>query len=186
MPVRIRALATLGVTALVSAGCISMPFGGGDSRREAAPAPVAAAPAGALTAAALPPPPGGPAAATTPPPSGLAALDPGMQGTAAAAPAPAATDVEVGRTDLLGGWTLASGGDSCQLFMTLTTWSGGYRASTKGCSNAALQKISAWNMEGKQVQLLNDSGATVARLYPASKTQFNGQTEGGGPVSVSR
>jgi hypothetical protein len=94
--------------------------------------------------------------------------------------------VEVGRTDLLGGWTVAAAGDSCQLFMTLTTWSGGYRASTRGCSNAALTGISAWNMEGPQVQLLNDSGATLARLYPASKTQFNGQTEGGGPITVSR
>ena len=103
-----------------------------------------------------------------------------------AATAPTATDVAVGRTDLLGGWTITAAGDSCQLFMTLTTWSGGYRASTKGCGNAALQKISAWNMEGNQVQLLNDSGTTVARLYPASKTLFNGQTEGGGPVSVSR
>jgi hypothetical protein len=94
--------------------------------------------------------------------------------------------VQVGRTDLLGGWTVAAAGDSCQLFMTLTTWSGGYRASTRGCSNAALTTISAWNMEGPQVQLLSDSGATIARLYPASKTQFNGQTEGGGPISVSR
>jgi hypothetical protein len=41
-------------------------------------------------------------------------------------------------------------------------------------------------MEGPQIQLLNDSGATVARLYPATKTQFNGQTDGGGPITVSR
>ena len=191
MPVRFRASAALGLTALLSAGCsMSVPFMGGSRSEAPTPAAFAAAPAGSVTAAPLPPP-----AAATPPagpaqqPSGLAALDPAMQGTmpaAAAVPAPPATDVEVGRTDLLGGWTIASAGDSCQLFMTLTTWSGGYRASTKGCSNAALQNISAWNMEGRQVQLLNDSGATVARLYPSAKTQFNGQTEGGGPVSVSR
>jgi hypothetical protein len=41
-------------------------------------------------------------------------------------------------------------------------------------------------MEGGQVQLLNDAGTTIARLYPASKTLFNGQTEGGGPITVSR
>ena len=182
MPVRIRALATLGLAALASAGCsMSVPFMG-DSRSES-PAPIAAAPAGSVTATPLPPPEA-PAGDPAQQPSGLAALDPALQG-AAAAPPPA-TDVEVGRTDLLGGWTIASAGDSCQLFMTLTTWSGGYRASTRGCSNASLQTISAWNMEGKQVQLLNDTGATVARLYPSSKTQFNGQTEGGGPVSVSR
>jgi hypothetical protein len=92
----------------------------------------------------------------------------------------------VGRTDLLGGWTISAAGDSCQLFMTLTTWAGGYRASTRGCTSPSLQTISAWNMEGSQVQLLDDAGATVARLYPTSKTQFNGQTQGGGPVSVLR
>jgi hypothetical protein len=101
---------------------------------------------------------------------------------AAAATAPGS----LGRTDLLGGWTISAAGDSCQLFMTLTTWAGGYRASTRGCTNAALQTISAWNMDGGQVQLFNDAGTTLARLYPASKTLFNGQTEGGGPVTVSR
>jgi hypothetical protein len=92
----------------------------------------------------------------------------------------------VGRTDLLGGWTVSAAGDSCQLFMTLTTWAGGYRASTRGCKTAPLQTISAWNMESGQVQLLNDAGTTLARLYPTSKTQFNGQTAGGGPITVSR
>jgi hypothetical protein len=101
------------------------------------------------------------------------------------AAAPAA-NVEVGRTDLLGGWKISSAGDTCQLFMTLTTWSGGYRASTKGCKNPAIQNISAWNLEGRQIQLLNDSNSTVARLYASSKTQYEGQTEGGGPVSVTR
>ena len=126
------------------------------------------------------------AAAGTDAPAGLAALDPCAAGRRRATPPAPPPASAVGRTDLLGGWTISAAGDSCQLFMTLTTWAGGYRASTRGCTNAALQTISAWNMEGGQVQLLNDAGATLARLYPASKTQFNGQTEGGGPVTVSR
>jgi hypothetical protein len=139
-----------------------------------------------VSAAPLPPPPGATETAGAPAP-GLAALGAPDAGTAPAeAPAPAASNVDVARTDLLGGWTIASAGQSCQLFMSLTTWSGGYRATTKGCGNPALQKVSAWNLEGRQVQLINDSGTTVARLYPASKTQYNGQTEGGGPVSFSR
>ena len=193
-PAPYQAIVTVGMAALLSAGCSSFsPFGGDEPRVAAVqPTPIPAAPAGSVTAAPLPPPGG--AAPTGP--GGLAALDPALQGAAApAAPgtapgvapaAPAAGAAEVGRTDLLGGWTVAAAGDSCQLFMTLTTWSGGYRASTRGCSNAALTTISAWNMEGKQVQLLNDSGATLARLYPSSKTQFSGQTEGGGPITVSR
>jgi hypothetical protein len=189
-------MVTLGVAGLLSAGCTSLnPFGRDEPRAVAAappPAPLAPAPTGSVTASPLPPPGGVPGDPLQTAPSGLAALNPGTQtgapgaGLATPAAAPAAGNVEVGRTDLLGGWTVAAAGDSCQLFMTLTTWSGGYRASTRGCSNAALTGISAWNMEGQQIQLLNDSGATLARLYPSSKTQFSGQTEGGGPITVSR
>lgn len=203
MVARYQAIMTIGLTAVMSAGCSSvMPFGRDEPRAAArAPAPLAAAPTGSVTAAPLPPPGGiATAAPATGAPTGLAALNPGSGAAPSSTPAapglpgaPAATppgrpatDVVVGRTDLLGGWTVAAAGDSCQLFMTLTTWSGGYRASTRGCSNAALTKISAWNMEGPQVQLLSDSGATLARLYPTTKTQFSGQTEGGGPITVSR
>lgn len=200
---RLGAVSTLCSLALLVSGCSMMPFGRDKPRTPVRPAPLAAAPSGSVTAAPLPPPtPVAPPA--NPQAPGLAALDPALRSGAtpppaatlpeatgtvtvpAATPAAAAGNVEVGRTDLLGGWQIASAGDKCQLFMTLTTWSGGYRASTRGCTNPALQKISAWNMEGRQVQLINDSGATVARLYPSSTTQFNGQTEGGGPVSVSR
>lgn len=134
---------------------------------------------------ALPPPNAVEAAQS---PSGLAALDPNAQSPAMqTAPPPAAmASGEIGRTDLLGGWTISAAGESCQLFMTLTTWAGGYRASTRGCTSAGLQTVSAWNMDGSQVQLLNDAGTTLARLYPSSKTQFTGQTAGGGPVTVSR
>jgi hypothetical protein len=177
MPLRSQAVIALGLTALLAAGCsISNPFGRDRSERSS---PVVAAPAPSVTAMPLPPPPGAEAA---PPGSGLAALDPAAQTGAL----PASTNVQLGRTDFLGSWTIAAAGDSCQLSVALTTWTGGYRASTRGCSNTALQSISAWNMEAGQVQLLSDTGATVARLYPASKTQLNGQTEGGGPVSVSR
>ena len=125
----------------------------------------------------------------TTPATDTAALQPALEGVIQPTPAgaaPAASSVELTRPDVLGSWTVAAAGDSCQLTMVLTTWTGGYRASTRGCSNEALTGISAWNLEGNQVQLMNDSGATVARLYPASLTQFNGQTEGGGPISVSR
>jgi hypothetical protein len=171
----------------MAAGCSMNPFGGGEARGPA-PAPLLAAPSGTVTGTPLPPPTG---AETSPPvtsaPSGLAALDPSLQTGALPPSQPIPVgDSQVGRTDLLGGWTINAAGSSCQLFMTLTTWAGGYRASTRGCGDPGLQTVSAWNMEGSQVQLLNDSGATVARLYPQSKTQFSGQTEGGGPVTVSR
>ena len=185
MAIKFHTLVTVAVTAALASGCSWISFGN-DEPRSRAPEPLAAVPSGSVTGATLPPPGGMTAPSTTSAsPTGLAALDPAAQ-TAATTPSDAAGGATVGRTDLLGGWTISAAGDSCQLFMTLTTWAGGYRASTRNCKSAPLQTISAWNMEGNQVQLLNDAGTTIARLYPASKTQFNGQTEGGGPVTVTR
>ncbi len=103
--------------------------------------------------------------------------------TAPVAPVAAAP---LGRTDLLGGWTIASSGDSCQLFMTLTSWTGGYRASTRGCSSEQLKSISAWNLNGSQVVLAGQGGSPVATLHNAGGTRFDGQIAGGGPVSFYR
>ena len=183
MAVRIHTLMTIVLTATLASGC-SLTSMWRDEPRSPPPEPLAAVPAGSVTGEALPPPSAATAPAATAP-GGLAALD-ATQQTGTAPPSAAADASGVGRTDLLGGWTISSAGDSCQLFMTLTTWAGGYRASTKNCKTATLQTVSAWNMEGGQVQLLNDAGTTIARLYPQSKTQFSGTTEGGGPITVSR
>ena len=173
MEFRISALVTIGSIALLAGGC-TLPFGRGSNppqRITTSPQIMTSVPVGQVTSTPLPPPPG------TYPGTDMASVDPS---------AGAAGAVEVSRPDLAGGWTIASGGDSCQLSMTLTTWSGGYRASTRGCTNPALQKVSAWNLEGRQIMLLDDSGGTVARLYASTKTQYNGTTAAGGPVSFSR
>lgn len=90
---------------------------------------------------------------------------------------PADPSGEIKRTDLLGGWTLAVNTDSCQLFMTLTSWTGGYRASTRGCASDMLKSISAWTLNGNQVVLAGNNGVAVARLFPSSSNRFDGQTE---------
>ena len=84
----------------------------------------------------------------------------------------------LGRTDLLGGWTITSGGDSCQLFMTLTSWTGGYRASTRGCTNTTLKSIQAWNLRGSQVILAGQGGSPLATLASAGSNRFDGQANG--------
>ncbi len=96
------------------------------------------------------------------------------------APAETAGAGALGRTDLLGGWTITSGGDSCQLFMTLTSWTGGYRASTRGCNNDLLKSISAWNLQGKQVVLAGQGGTPIAHLSSAGNNRFDGQADGQG------
>ena len=151
-----------------SIGAIGVPPGGQSASMSPQPVAGGLPPAGQ--------PPGGAVIAEPLPPAGGAAV--------AVAPAPAAGPV--GRTDLLGGWTIASSGDSCQLFMTLTSWTGGYRASTRGCSSAELKSISAWNLNGSQVVLAGQGGSPVATLQSAGGTRFDGQTAGGGPVSFYR
>ena len=91
-----------------------------------------------------------------------------------------ASSGQIGRTDLLGGWTITSGGDSCQLFMTLTSWTGGYRASTRGCNSTVLKSISAWNLQGRQVVLAGQGGTPVAHLASSGTNRFDGQVDGQG------
>lgn len=101
-------------------------------------------------------------------------------GTAMTAPAGSGVNGGLGRTDLLGGWTITSGTDSCQLFMTLTSWTGGYRASTRGCASDLLKSISAWNLQGAEVVLAGQGGAPVARLASSGNNRFDGQANGQG------
>lgn len=98
----------------------------------------------------------------------------------------AAGGAPVGRTELLGGWRIASGTDNCQLFMNLTSWAGGYRAISKGCTSFELQKISAWDLQGKTVTLKGSDGSTVATLVGAGGEKFTGRTSSSQPITLSR
>ncbi|MBZ9937154.1 AprI/Inh family metalloprotease inhibitor [Mesorhizobium sp. BR1-1-16] len=152
--------------------------------------PVASAP---VEKSALPPPPVDPNAQTLPPsPPSSATLPPAdaasLPATTAPQGAPGATvaRAELGRTDLLGGWSLRSGSESCQLFMTLTSWTGGYRASTRGCQSPTLKGISAWSLNGSQVVLAGAGGAPVAHLNAAGTNSFAGTADSGQPIAFSR
>ena len=108
------------------------------------------------------------------------------QAAPGAVPGAGASSVEIGRTDLLGGWKVAAGSDSCELFMSLTGWAGGYRATTKGCASAVLAGVQAWNLNEREIILISGGGETVARLYATTKTRFNGQTQDGIGITVFR
>jgi hypothetical protein len=114
-------------------------------------------------------------ASTTPAPSNTTLL--------ASAPAGAA---DVGRDDLVGGWTIQSGSLSCKLFLNLTSWTGGYRATARNCPDQQIASITAWNLENRLVTLSGAEGDVLARLYAANDSQFVGQFTNGQPVSFSR
>ncbi len=161
---RFAPLASTAVLALTLAACGTR-FSGPEPIR--GPAPLQPQPVAPVAAQPLP----APVAPATPPPAAepekVAAIDP----TAAAA-----SSVEIRKPDLSGAWKLASGGENCQLFMSLTSWTGGYRANARGCGSDELTSISAWNLDGKQIQLKDSSGSVVATLYASDKTRFSGQT----------
>jgi hypothetical protein len=170
-----------------SFGAISMPSFKKSAEVAPGPEPIQPAPATPVETQALPPAdgtmPDGQIAEALP--NGVDAAGPSMADAQQPVAAPAAG--ALGRTDLLGGWTIASSGDSCQLFMTLTSWTGGYRASTRGCTTDTLKSISAWSLDGRQVVLAGSGGTPVARLSAAGGNRFDGQTEGQGtPVSFYR
>lgn len=70
--------------------------------------------------------------------------------------------------------------------MNLTSWAGGYRAISKGCTSPELQKISAWDLQGKQVTLKGSDGSTVATLVSAGGEKFTGRTAGAQAITLSR
>src|SRR5690606_38458293 len=117
----------LGLGGCGAIGAIGVPGFGGDRSASVPPPQPATLPAPTLPVQTTQLPPlQGTGAATMQDGSQMASTDPfGAPG--AATPPPAATPenaVEIGRSDLLGGWIISSGADSCQLFMTLTSWTG--------------------------------------------------------------
>ena len=115
-----------------------------------------------------------PAAPETPKPVEVAKVD------------PAASAQPVTRQSMVGAWTVSSGGSSCQIFLALTKWSGGYRAAARGCSASAIKDVQAWDVKGKQVVLVNSSGSTAATLFRSGAQRFDGSTSGGGAISFTR
>lgn len=121
---------------------------------------------------------------TPPPPPFEPGTDGGTENPQVAA-LPPAQDTPT-QEAVLGQWSLVGPGDSCNLFVTLTTWTGGHRASTRGCSSPEMTSVGAWNIEGNLVVLKDNEGNAVARLAKTGATQYNGRLELGGSVSMSR
>jgi hypothetical protein len=188
------------VTATALAGCSRLGYGDGPSRRtqpvqQQAWEPLPAAPAGTVTQETLQPLPPAPGAAPgpglPPPVDPMAPQPPTTVGPAPVKPTQV-TEVApdkgmaIGRGDFSGGWTLSSGTDTCQLFANLTTWAGGYRATSRGCASPDLQKITAWSLADNKITLKGSDGSTVATLTQSAKERFVGQTSARQPITVSR
>lgn len=193
-------LATLLATSVALSACGRLGFG--DEPRAVAYEPLPAQPTAQVQSEALKPLPGAPVYGQPgqPPmaqagqmPQGQAPMgQPPQPGQVAMAPPPAAPPVSADKarplalSDLAGDWGLSSGADNCRVTMSLTSWAGGRRAMSRGCSSPELQKISAWAIDGKQVILKGSDGSMVASLYSGAPEQFAGSTVSRQPISLSR
>lgn len=183
--------------AVIISGCTSSRFGTFDTRSR--PAPIAAAPSGSVSSGQLPPPsqPGAASEGGFPDAPGAqqnqddlngsldGSVDVTTDGSADGSMQQVATAEPVSREKMVGAWKVTTGGSSCQMFMALTKWTGGFRAASRGCPGDAAN-VSAWDVQGQQVVLSDANGNKVATLFPSGSGQFNGQTTGGAAISLTR
>ena len=183
-----RAATAATLAAVVALGaCQTARFGG--------PAPVAsagpvyntpemmedglAAPSGEVTAQPLPPPgadPYGAGPVVADVPSIPAPTYP--QATAVA---------RGGRSSVVGGWTAReAAGGTCRVQLSSTPALDLYRASTAGCGNRDLARVSAWDYRDGEVYLYQPGGAVTARLRTSGGAMEGALAKSGAPLTLSR
>jgi hypothetical protein len=142
-------------------------------------APLQAQPVPSVQSGALPPPGG---AAPGQFPTAPAGAAPGTTDMASAAPA---TALDVTKESMVGNWRVSNGGASCDMFLTLTNLGSGSRGGTRGCTGE-LTAMGSWEVSGKMVLFKDRTGNTVGRVYKSGGTRYDGTTNSGQPISLSR
>jgi hypothetical protein len=170
-------LLVFSLAALALGGCQSSRMSSLDTR----PAPLAPAPMGQVTTGQLPPPvaPG----ATDPSQFPTA---PGGETQVAALPSqPAVNAPDLTAGSVAGVWNASVSGQSCRVATPQTKYGQGFRAGPLRCP-APIDGVKSWNVAGKQLTLYDENGGTLARLYSSGSEKFDGQTENGLPISLTR
>lgn len=173
---------------LVAAGCSrSMPtMATSGPSMQSAPSPLTPAPAGQVASNQLPPPP------PPPPPSASDMNGSGTDTASAGQDASGGTQVAslgsgqpLTRGEVLGAYRVTTTGGNCQIILSLTQWTGGYRAASRGCPGTVAD-VSAWDVSGSQVVLKDSGGTTVANLNSAGGARYEGTTTSGQQISLYR
>lgn len=119
-------------------------------------------------------------------PGQVASIDPnGGQPQSLGAP-PVAGGPEISRESMTGTWTVASDNPECRIILAFTKWSGGYRAATRRCNTPELGAVTAWDVKGSQVILVDGTGNTVATLYSSGPERYDGSTNSGKAIQFTR
>jgi hypothetical protein len=141
------------------------------------PAPLPAAPSGQVSQNQLPPP------------AEDASQFPAAPQVASAAPmndeAAAASAVDITAGGVAGVWSVNVSGQTCRIATPQTKYGQGYRAGPLHCP-PPLDGVKSWAVNGKQLALYDQNGSVLARLYASAANKFDGQTDKGQPISLSR
>ncbi len=157
-------------------------------------APVAAIPSGTVTAAPLAPPPGASASPDAPPPppppgpvAGLNPSAPAVVAEPVTPPPPPPPVTTTGRAAVVGGWDARDAtGASCRVTLSSTPSLDLYKASTSGCSNKELGRVSAWDYRDGEVYLYQPGGSVAARLRQGGAGLDGALTKSGASLALNR
>ncbi|MFF8799292.1 MULTISPECIES: AprI/Inh family metalloprotease inhibitor [unclassified Methylobacterium] len=141
-----------------------------------------ALPAGTVTSEPLAPPPGAAAAPSEPPPS-VADAPAIVEAPPPPAPPPV---VATGRSSVVGSWNATDAAGSCKVSLSSTPSLDLYKASTAGCGNKDLAKVSAWDFRDGEVYLYQPGGTVAARLRQAGGGLDGALSKSGAPLSLAR
>ena len=166
--------------ALALAGCQRTSMSGISTQQTVTP--LEAQPIGTVSSSQLPDPTTDTSQFPEKPATDMAAISPTDGGADSAA---AASALDVTKESMVGNWRVASGPSSCDMFLTLTNLGSGSRGGTRGCAGE-LTTMGSWEVAGKQVVLKDRGGNPIARLYKTADSRFDGSTNSGQPVSLSR
>ncbi|MCF4128747.1 AprI/Inh family metalloprotease inhibitor [Methylobacterium sp. SyP6R] len=147
---------------------------------------------GPVTSAPLAPPPGASAAPVVANPSGPIMAEPSppppvQQQASIAPPPPPPVVASGGRSAVVGGWTAKDAtGASCRVTLASTPALDLYKASSAGCANKDLAKVTAWDYRDGEVYLYQPGGTVAARLRPAGGAMDGALSKSGAPLAMVR
>jgi len=99
---------------------------------------------------------------------------------------PKATGQKITREGMAGSWNVPSDNAQCRIILAFTKWSGGYRAATRRCNSVEIGAVTAWDVKGQQVVLVDGAGTTIARLYASGASRYDGTLNSGKAITFAR
>lgn len=93
---------------------------------------------------------------------------------------------KITREGMAGSWNVPSDNAECRIILAFTKWSGGYRAATRRCNSPEIAAVTAWDVKGQQVVLVDGAGSTVARLFSSGNARYDGSLNSGTKITFTR